>query len=66
MRTIVSRLEALLMADDTEAVDYFESVEKDLSACMPAADYNNLKKFLVEYEFDAALRALNLIMQNLH
>ncbi|MEQ8163850.1 MAG: response regulator, partial [Smithellaceae bacterium] len=66
MKTIVSRLEALLMADDTEAVDYFESVEKDLSACMPAADYNNLKKFLVEYEFDAALRALNPTLQNLH
>ncbi|NTW77031.1 MAG: response regulator, partial [Syntrophaceae bacterium] len=66
MNTIMSRLEKLLMADDTEAVDYFESVEADLSAVMPAADYNNLKKFLAEYEFDAALQALNPTLQNLH
>lgn len=66
MKTIMSRLKALLMADDTEAVDYFEAVEKDLSACMPAADYNNLKKSLVEYEFDAALQALNRTLQNFH
>lgn len=66
MKTIMSRLKALLMADDTEAVDYFEAVEKDLSACMPAADYNNLKKSLVEYDFDAALQALNRTLQNFH
>ena len=44
MKTMITKLETLLMADDTEALDYFESVEKELSAVLPAADYNNLRK----------------------
>ncbi len=66
MKTMITKLETLLLADDTEALDYFESVEKELSAVMPAADFNNLKKSIADYEFDAALQALNPTLQNLH
>jgi len=64
--TLVTKLEKLLMANDTEAVDYFESVQKDFSAVMSAADYNNFKKSLADYEFDMALEALNSTLQNLN
>lgn len=65
IKTIMTKLAKLLTANDTEAVDYFESVQTDLSAVMPAADYNGLENSIADYEFDTALKALMPTLQNL-
>ncbi|MEN6624445.1 MAG: response regulator, partial [Smithella sp.] len=63
VKAIMARLETLLKANDTEAVDYFESVEKDLFTIMPASQYDNLKNSLAGYEFDEALQALSPMLK---
>ncbi|MBF0377162.1 MAG: hypothetical protein HQK72_06735 [Desulfamplus sp.] len=55
---LIIKLAALLKADDSEAVDYFESVKSNLLVAISIEEYENLEKALEGYELDNALNIL--------
>jgi len=54
------KLAKLLRANDPETVNYFEVIQNDLCAALPYGDYEKLKRLIMAYELDKALKELTL------
>jgi PAS domain S-box-containing protein len=62
IKPIFTKLVALLQANDSEAVDYFESVQHDLITALPHDDLEKIKKLIADYELEDALNMLLPVM----
>jgi PAS domain S-box-containing protein len=62
LATILAELVQLLTNDDAEAVEYFDAHHDILAATLPTDTFLALKTTLTAYNFDDALRRLQVIM----
>ncbi len=58
---ILDTLTRLLMENDSEAIDYFESMHEQLSQCCGPEDFNKLESFMRSYNYPEALILLGQI-----
>jgi hypothetical protein len=66
LRPILTRLLTLLKENDSEAVDYLETIRGELAATLNGEDFIRFQKALAVYDFEEAFHCLEGIADQLN